>query len=224
MQNSDLKKAKIIKCFHCGNETPMLSVGKCSWRSRDMDFPDLDFIYEYELFSCPVCHKVTLFETYSDESMVEYMGHDQLKYFDEQRVLFPPCNVESNIVPQKIKDAYEAALKTKGIDRFVCLLALRRTLELILKNQGATKWGLKDQIEEIAAKELLPGVLKDASSLAKILGDTAAHDKELEIDTNDVESIAEFIGYIIEYLYVIPKRISTYKESLDAKSLAKKEK
>ena len=223
MQNNDSKKPEIIKCFHCGNETPMLSVGKYSWGARNMKFSDFDFLYEYELFACPVCHKVTLRETYSDELMVEYTGLDQLEYFDEQRILFPLNNIESNAVPQKIKGAYEAALKTKGIDRFVCLLALRRTLELILKDQGATKWGLKNQIEEIAVKGLLPGALKDASSLAKILGDTAAHDKELEIDDHDVESIAEFIGYIIEYLYIVPKQISTYKESLDARTPPHKE-
>lgn len=96
-------------------------------------------------------------------------------------------------------------------------MALRRTLELLLKDKGATKWGLKDKIEEIAAKGLLPDTLKEASSLAKMLGDTAAHDKELEIDQYDVEAMVEFIGFIIEYLYVVPDRINAYKERLDAK-------
>lgn len=223
MQDKDSHKAEIIKCFHCGNETPMLSVGKYSWGSRDMEFSDFDFLYEYELFACPVCHRVTLRETYSDESMIRYMSRDQIEDFNEQRVLFPLSNIDSNAVPQKIKDAYEAALKTKGIDNSICLMALRRALELILKDQGAARWGLKNQIEEIAEKGLLPGALKEASSLAKMLGDTAAHDKELEIDSHDVEAIAEFIGFIIEYLYIVPTQISTYKKSLDAKTPPKKE-
>lgn len=96
-------------------------------------------------------------------------------------------------------------------------MALRRTLELILKDKGATKWGLKDKIEEIAEKGLLPDTLKEASSLAKLLGDSAAHDKELDIDEHDVESMAEFIGFIIEYLYIVPSKITTYKEHLDSK-------
>lgn len=223
MQDHDSKKREIIKCFHCGNETPMLSVGQYSWGSRDMEFSDFDFLYEYELFACPVCHKVTLRETYSDESMIRYMGGNQLEYSNEQRVLFPLSNIESTAVPQKIKGAYEAALKTKGIDNSICLMGLRRTLELILKDQGATKWGLKNQIEEIAGRGLLPGTLKEASSLAKMLGDTAAHDKELEIDSHDVEAIAEFIGFIIEYLYIVPTQISTYKRTLDAKTPPPKE-
>lgn len=63
----------------------------------------------------------------------------------------------------------------------------------------------------------MPDTLKEASSLTKILGDTAAHDKDLEIDQYDVEAMAEFIGFIIEYLYIIPDKINDYKERLDAK-------
>ena len=68
------------------------------------------------------------------------------------------------------------------------------------------------------SEHALPDALKEASSLAKMLGDTAAHDKELEIDQYDVEAMAEFIGFIIEYLYVVPDKISAYKVRLDAKT------
>ena len=217
MKSNDLRTDEIIKCFHCGNETPMKKVGEYSWGSRDLESSEFDFLNEYELFACPVCHKVTLREVYSDASMIDCRDFDQMLYYGERRILYPLGKVESNSVPGKVKEAYEAALKTKSIDKYVCLMALRRTLELLLKDKGATKWGLKDKIEEIAAKGLLPDTLKEASSLAKMLGDIAAHDKELEIDQYDVEAMVEFIGFIIEYLYVVPDRINAYKERLDAK-------
>lgn len=223
MKNADLTKEEIVKCFHCGNTTPMKKVGEYSWGSRDIDFSEIEFFYKYELFSCPVCHKVTLRETYGDETMMDYYTCDQVSYYDEKNILFPINSINSNSVPQKIKEAYAAALKVKEIDKFVCLMALRRTLELLLKDKGATKWGLKDKIEEIAEKGLLPDALKEASSLAKILGDTAAHDKEIEIDQQDVEAIAEFIRFIIEYLYIVPDKISNYKRRLDAKMSEKRE-
>lgn len=217
MKSNDLHTDEIIKCFHCGNETPMEKVGEYSWGSRDIEYSEFDFLNEYELFACPVCHKVTLREVYSDETMIDFRSFDQTSYNNVKNILYPLSNVESNSIPAKVKEAYEAALKTKSIDKYVCLMALRRTLELLLKDKGATKWGLKGQIEEIAAKGLLPDTLKEASSLAKMLGDTAAHDKELEIDQYDVEAMVEFIGFIIEYLYVVPDRINAYKERLDAK-------
>ncbi len=222
MQSLDLPKEEIIKCFHCGNETPMPKMGEYSWGARDIQYADFDFSYKYELFACPVCHKVTLRETYSDESMIWYNNYDQLRWHSQKSILFPVNSIESGSVPSKVKEAYEAALKTKGIDKYICLMALRRTLELLLKDKGATKWGLKDKIEEIAAKGLLPDTLKEASSLAKMLGDTAAHGKEMEIDQYDVEAMAEFIGFIIEYLYIVPDKINTYKERLDSKSTAEK--
>ena len=218
MKSNDLHTDEIIKCFHCGNETPMKKVGEYSWGSRDLKYSEIDFLYKYELFACPVCSKVTLRQTYADETMIYDNGCDQMICGNEKTILYPPISVESSSIPPKVKEAYEAALKTKSIDKYVCLMALRRTLELLLKGKGATKWGLKDKIEEIAAKGLLPDTLKEASSLAKTLGDTAVHDKELEIDQYDVESMADFIGFIIEYLYVIPDKISTYKQRLDAKS------
>ena len=218
MRSLDLDRDEVIKCFHCGNETPMKKVGEYSWGSRDLEYSEFDFLYQYELFACPVCHKVTLRQTYGDETMVNCCNYDEAQYYDTKSILFPTSNIDSTSVPQKVKEAYEAALKTKSIDKYVCLMALRRTLELLLKDKGATKWGLKDKIEEIAAKGLLPDTLKEASSLAKMLGDTAAHDKELEIDQYDVEAMAEFIGFIIEYLYIVPDKINAYKVRLDAKT------
>ena len=217
VKSCDLPKEEIIKCFHCGNETPMPKVGEYFWGSREIEFQDFDFFYKYELFACPVCHKVNLRETYGDVTMMGYYDCNLAKYGEQKSILFPLNSIDSDSLPNKIKEAYVGALKTKGIDKYVCLMALRRTLELMLNDKGATKWGLKKKIEEIAEKGLLPDTLKEASSLTKILGDTAAHDKDLEIDQYDVEAMAEFIGFIIEYLYIIPDKINNYKERLDTK-------
>lgn len=216
MYKSNVDEEETIKCFHCGNETIMKKVGEYSWGSRDFKYSDFDFFYQYEMFACPICHKVTLRETYGDETMIE--GYENPVYGNEKNILYPLNNIDSASVPEKIKNAYEAALKTKGVDKYIGLMVLRRTLELILKDQGATKWGLKGKIEEIAAQGKLPDTLKEASALAKLLGDTAAHDKELEVDNYDVEAIAEFLGFIIEYLYVVPDKINMYKKHLDEKT------
>lgn len=217
MKNLDLPKEEIIKCFHCGNETLMQQKGEYQWGSCNLDYDNCGFNYIYDMFACPVCHKVTLRETYSDELVMEPNYNGEMGYYNKKTIIFPINNIESESIPPKVKEAFEAALKTKGIDKNICLIALRRTLELILKDQGATKWGLKDKIEEIAEKGLLPDTLKEASSLTKILGDSAAHDKKLEIDQNDVESMSEFVEFIIEYLYIVPAKIKTYKERLSSK-------
>ena len=219
MKNIDSTKEEILKCFHCCNETLMSHRGEYSWGSRDVEYEDFDYLYEYELFACPVCHKVTLREAYGDETMMEPHPNGEMHWYKNKSILYPINSIDSNSIPSKVKEAYEAALKTKGIDKNVCLMALRRTLELVLKDIGATKWGLKDKIEEIAEKGLLPGTLKEASSLTRILGDTAAHDKDdIDIDEHDVTSMAEFIEYIIEYIYIVPDKLNSYKERFSKKS------
>lgn len=218
MRNLDLPKEEIIKCFHCGNETLMQLIGEFKWGSNNVKYDDFDFYYIYEMFACPVCHKVTLRETYGDETMVEPNNRGEMEWYNEKAILYPFNNIDSSSIPSKVKEAFEATLRTKEIDKNICLLALRRTLELILNDKGATKWGLKDKIEEIAEKGILPDSLKEASSLTKILGDSVAHDKDLEIDQFDVDSMVEFVEYIIEYLYIVPDKINTYKERFMFKS------
>ena len=109
MRSNDLDKQEIIKCFHCGNETPMPKVGEYSWGSRDLEYSDIDFLNKYELFACPVCHKVTLRHSYGDETMIHYHNYDEISYYDEKSILYPQNSIDSNSVPPKVKEAYEAS-------------------------------------------------------------------------------------------------------------------
>lgn len=205
---------KVIKCYHCGNDTLMNKVGEHKWGSRHED--DFDFTYNYRMLACPICNKVTLLETYGDETMIRGDYRGQAEWFTEDEIIFPVNSLDNNAMPANIKKAFESALKVRNIDNNNCLMALRRTIELIMIDKGATKWGLKDKIEEIAQKGILPESLKEASSFTKKLGDSAAHDKEIEVDTTDVNSMVEFVEYIIEYLYVLPYKIDLYKRKIES--------
>lgn len=204
MRNMDKPQERVLRCFHCGNETFMCQTGEYSWGSSD----DFDFQFTYKMFACPVCHKITLIQFYRDEMMIDPDG-----WWDtEETILFPINSIDSNVLPETIKEAYEAALKVRNVDATACVLLLRRTLEIILKDQGATAWGLADKIEEIAKQGLLPDSLKEASFFTKKFGDSAAHG-EKPIDQNDMESLIELTEYIIEYLYIIPFKIKEFKQN-----------
>lgn len=206
---------KVVKCYHCGNETLMNKVGEHNLGSYEEEDNDFYFSFSYKMFACPICHKVTLMETYGDETMVRPSSRGDLEGYTEDKILFPINSIESNAMPKKIKEAFESALKVRNIDNNICLMALRRTLELILVDKGSTKWGLKDKIEEIAKKGILPASLKEASSFTKKLGDSAAHGKEIEVDSSDVNSMIEFVEYIIDYLYILPYKIERYKKRIE---------
>lgn len=204
---------KILTCFHCGNKTMMPQKGEFKWGSVD-EGDDFAFVNIYRMYACPICHQVSLMHVYNDESMIEINRYGDEEYYTEDTVLYPTVSIISDLIPEKIKESFEGALKTKNINNNACLIMLRRTLECIMIDQGAIKRGLKDKIEEIAKKGLLPDTLKEASSLTKILGDSAAHGEELDIDQHDVSTMAEFVEYIIEYLYIMPNKMRRYKEKL----------
>jgi hypothetical protein len=163
-------------------------------------------------------------ESYGDETMLDYRFDVVAFWQHKDTVLFPINSIEDASVPQKIRDSYEGALKTQGTDTGLCLIGLRRTLEFVLIDKGATKWGLKDKIEEIANEGLLPSTLKEASWITKILGDSAAHDKDIDIDEHDVLSMSDFIRYIIEYIYIVPDKLERYKERFNMKKTNNHEK
>jgi hypothetical protein len=213
-------KETTIKCFHCGNETLMHKKGEHEWGSRDIETDennDFSFSYQYEMYACPVCHKVTLIQKYIDETMWPPSYGNARGDQEEKTILYPINSIESDAIPAIIKGAFEGAQKTKSIDNNVCLMALRRTLELIMNDRGATSRNLMKKIEEIAEKGMLPDALKEASGITRILGNSAAHGMADGIDQDDVNRMVELIEYIIEYLYVIPDKISRYKKKLDSK-------
>jgi hypothetical protein len=189
----------------------MRQTGEYKWGSND----DFSFFFNYKMFACPVCHKITLMETYGDETMIAPNYSGEYVWFTEDTILYPINSIDSKSMPKKIKESYEAALKVRNIDTNACVLLLRRTLEIILTDQGATKWGLAEKIEEIAQRGLLPDSLKEASFFAKRFGDSAAHGKDLVADEQDMNSLIEFIEYIIEYLYIIPSRLKEFKMKID---------
>ena len=66
---------KLQTCFHCGNIGLLRIVHKYSYNFGGPSFDEVGQIVDYDLqehfdwfmLSCPVCHKVTLRQEYSDE-------------------------------------------------------------------------------------------------------------------------------------------------------------
>ena len=203
------KDQQVVQCLYCGNKTLMDKVGehKYSW-DEDNNYWGY---FLYQMYACPVCGRVTFYQKYWDSAQTDYQGND---YVDED-ILYPINTLNTNALPPFIKGAFEAALKAKNISNDVCVLALRQTLELILIDKGATKWGLQDKIEELAQKNILPDTLKEASLIAKMFGDSAAHAKGMNTTIHDVNRLCDFIEYLLDYFYILPDKINAFKVQLD---------
>lgn len=211
--------SKVMDCYHCGNRTQMnlLTSYKDEWSDGELNIGGYDM---YSLYKCPVCKEVTLEKSSLFSEDIIFYGNS--KYEREKaiedatinRILFPEHNFDENIVPENVKKAFEAALKIRRIEPNTCAVAIRRTLEMICKDKKAKGSTLVKQLEDLATSGTLPVILGDAAFFIRRLGNTAAHANNDEVSYEQVNQMIEFTEAILEYVYVIPSKISKIKQEI----------
>jgi len=195
---------------------------RCAGEFSHSGFDGYYYTYSHQLLFCPVCEKPSLLEVYTDQfwqQEYEHLRHCEgvdESYAYRETLLYPPNKLETRFVPESVRTAFEEALKIRNVDPITRALVLRRALEVIMIDQGATRRYLHNKIQEIADRGILPASLTDASFLAKRFGNFAAHDNDdLALDENDIASLIEFIQYIIDYLYIIPAKIKQFQDKMN---------
>ena len=113
-------KERVHTCFHCGNTGLLKYIGKTHWENANVEcnhYGDVINYYlieheDWHVFECPVCNKPVIISEYAMDVIDEDPTHT---------VEYPTISVSSDGVPKEIFTAYEAAVKTKGIDYAICL-------------------------------------------------------------------------------------------------------
>lgn len=121
---------------------------------------------EWILFEYPVCHNLVL--------VSEYYCFGMPDGYSELTIEYPNLNINYQGVPSVIKNAFTAAVRTKGIDRAICLLSLRRTLEMICKDKNAEGNNLQSKIQDLVDKKVLPEMMNNACWILRQLDNDAA--------------------------------------------------
>lgn len=94
----------------------------------------------------------------------------------------------------------------------------RSSLQLALRAHGATGANLKQEIDSLADRGLLPPLMKDWAHALRQLGNDSAHPDPAQsaVSQRDASDIVAFLDFLLEYLYALPKRIAEYRERKDA--------
>ena len=151
----DANPYRLHTCYHCLNTGLM----KILHREIYQEYEYWDDIgddctpgdeYTWLLLSCPVCGKLTLFETVDNSYGCTTSSN----------VIYPICSINCTGVPDNIRTAFESALKVKKIDLAICSLALRRVLEAICKDKNAKGKTLEEMIKDMISSGTLPAVGK----------------------------------------------------------------
>jgi len=93
----------------------------------------------------------------------------------------------------------------------------RSALQLALRLNQAKGSNLKQEIDDLATKGVLPPIMRDWSHNVRELGNDSAHPNpgEQATTSHDASDIVGFLDFFLEYLYTLPKNIKEYRERKD---------
>lgn len=224
----DKKKQIIAQCYHCGNKGIMNiehEVNQQFGGDYENEFGDYQHDFEehfsWKLLSCPVCHLITLYQLYTDESMQVPYGEDFRQLYEE-KIIYPENKMKMDGVPKEIASSFESALKIKKIDYNICLISLRRTLEMICNNKNAKGGTLYKKIINLIEEKIFPKELEDAYFVIKDFGNNGAHGNNMSLSQYEVDELIDILYGVIKYLYIMPKKIEKMKKTLEEKSKVNK--
>ncbi|GAF66405.1 hypothetical protein BTS2_3306 [Bacillus sp. TS-2] len=209
---------KVVDCLHCGNRTSMKVI------SESKEFYEFDGVWEdrkFFLYLCPVCKKVTLNEEYLFSEDIIHLYHvkddDYRNALIQERTkittLYPNSNIDDEI-PEKVRKAYQAAIDVRYKDGAICVLALRRALEMMANEKGAEGKNLYNKLKDLQNKKILPPLLSEITTLLREEGNAAAHADDREFNESLVNYYIEFTSTILDYVYTVPAKFQRIQQSI----------
>jgi len=201
--------SEMERCEHCGNRAPMQIVAKHSHVRSVYDEQTGESRKEgnvYEMLECPACREIQL---------RNYFWSDFLEPHEVQyKLLYPGSNKIPCGLPQKIKKAYEAALRVKGIDANACGVLMGRVLELVCEDRNANGRFLGNKLDDLAKKGEIPVKLVAVANGLKDLRNVGAHASLGELTGNETPILADLCRAILEYVYSAPHLANQAEMSL----------
>ncbi|RPE10556.1 DUF4145 domain-containing protein [Paenibacillus polymyxa] len=217
-----MKKSEVMICYHCGNKTAMEHLAEAE-KSEKETFNtffqggfDVEFFTFWDLYLCPVCEGVSLIKTSKNTEDVDI---ENFTLTPTITVLYPNATVKEGGVPNNVRNSFEAALRIKHIEGTLCAIGIRRTLEMMCKDKGASGRTLFNKLEDLSEKGILPPIVAGMAKVIKDLGNAAAHGDDREFSEEVIESIIKFTHVILDYVYNLPNELSRIQNELSRQTV-----
>ena len=143
----------------------------------------------------------------------------------ELKATFPPQRIDFDKegVPVKVLNAFEEAITCHAQECYIAsAIMIRRTLEEICEDRGGSGDTLKQRIEALSDKILVPKELLEGMDLLRILGNDATHVKaKVFTDIGDdqvsagIEFTKEILKAVYQYKHLLKRLKSLKKEETD---------
>jgi hypothetical protein len=174
----------------------------------------------------PNSNKVLNFDTYKCGNCAGYV----MVFWSSNEHSFGPRNSlhSFKVLPWPLKIDTAPSHWPKDIQRYwiqakknildnnwdAAAMMARAALQIILRENNAQGKTLKNEIDNLADKGLLPPIMKEWSENIRELGNDAAHPciGQKPTSAQDARDVMQFLDFLIEYLYDLPFRIAKYRE------------
>ena len=95
----------------------------------------------------------------------------------------------------------------------------RSSLQSALRGHDAKGSSLKQEIDDLAVKGILPAHMKEWAHELRELGNDAAHPGPATSKStpDDVRDVVEFLDFLLQYLYTLPHEIGEYRKRREKK-------
>lgn len=131
---------------------------------------------------------------------------------------------EKENIPQKVLNAFDEAIKCHSNACFIAsAIMIRKTLEEICIDRGATGKNLFKKLEDLGSKILIPQELLSGMNELRLLGNDAAHIEAQtfsEIGKEEIEVSLEFAKEILKAVYQYENLLKKLKKLKDKTNTA----
>ena len=175
------------RCPHCGHNGTFESVGNDVQNSNSNKILGVRRCPNGKCFG----HLFFIYSTQTGEINITYPS-DTIP-FDKENI------------PEKVLNAFQEAVISHSNNCFIAsAIMIRKTLEEICLNRGATGKNLYARLEDLGKKIVIPKELIEATQELRLLGNDAAHIESNtfdEVGKNEVEISIEFTKEILKAVY-----------------------
>jgi hypothetical protein len=191
-----------LDCDTCGRKTPQTRNGLASSTEQIEDFygedtAPLDIQWNYLFTQCDVCEDVSLYASNNFS-------------FEEVRIY--PQKKELSGIPKDIQMTYQEAKKVKNISPTAFAVMARRTLEAICIDQSAEGKNLKDKLDNLSSRGIIPATLARMSHVLRGFGNAGAHAGSEKVTIHEAHVMEDFLLAVIEYVYIAPAKLASIEK------------
>jgi len=137
-------------------------------RSDDLQEQAVEFVAV-----CQTCNQILVYGNLEDLLTDGFADSDVV-------LLWPKFGL-NEAVPERIRSIYDEASRIQHTAPNAFAVQIRRALEAVCIDRGATKGSLVQNIHELANRGEIPNTLVEASDLLRLIGNIGAHASDSDV-------------------------------------------